>query len=100
MSCSPAESSSNRMSLLAYGIGTSQDFEITSITRNGIWVFVNNKEYFIPFNDYPELKLLPLLNELLRAKFSPPDHIYWENADIDIELEASEEPGKYLLKYT
>ena len=86
------------MSSLAYGIDTSKDFEISSITRHGIWIFVSDKEYFIPFEEYPELKFLPL-EELLQVEFSPPDHIYWEKADIDIELGALEEPEKYPLKY-
>ncbi len=85
------------MNLSNSGINT-LDYEITAITKNGIWIFINEKEYFIPFKNYPELLKLNL-KELLDVKFNPPDHLYWENADIDIELNALEEPKNFPLKF-
>ena len=73
-------------------------FEITGITKHGIWFILDDKEYFIPFKDYPMLKRLSV-EDLLNASFSPPEHIYWEKNDIDIELSALENPEKYNLTY-
>lgn len=85
------------MSLLKNGKNTS-NFEITGITKHGIWFILDDKEYFIPFKDYPSLKKMPV-EDLLNASFSPPEHIYWENHDIDIEISALENPEKYNLIY-
>jgi len=73
-------------------------FEITSITKHGIWFLLDNKEYFIPFKEYPQLKRLSI-QDILKVRFSPPDHIYWENYDIDIEISALENPKKFKLVY-
>ena len=85
------------MSLSNSGTNT-LDYEITAVTKNGIWILIDEKEYFIPFKDYPELLKLPL-DEILKVKFNPPEHLYWEKADIDIELTALEKPEKFPLKY-
>ena len=85
------------MSLLKNGKNISE-FEITTITQHGIWFLLKNKEYFIPFKEYPSLKKLSI-EDILNVSFSPPEHIYWENHDIDIELSALEHPEKYNLTY-
>ena len=30
--------------------------EIQNISKNGIWIFVNEREYFLPYKEYPWFK--------------------------------------------
>ena len=85
------------MNLKAYGSNTLTN-EVTGITKDGLWIYVNEKEYYIPFKEYPMLKNKPV-DQIFDLKYSPPNHLYWEGLDIDIELEALRNPEKYPLEF-
>ncbi len=40
------------MSLFQDGISTSLS-EVTNISHHGFWLLVDDREYFVPFKDYP-----------------------------------------------
>jgi hypothetical protein len=85
------------MTLQMSGTNTSLN-EVTNITQTGFWLIVENKEYFVPFNDYPEFKKATV-DQIYNAKQISPGSFYWEELDIDIELAALAEPDKYPLKF-
>ena len=62
----------------------------------GFWVFVEEKEYFIPFSDYPGFKESSI-NKILNVKFLPPSQLHWEEIDMDIELQALVYPEAFPL---
>lgn len=72
--------------------------EVANISAHGFWLFVQDKEYFLPFEDYPwfkDAKIKAILNvELLHQT-----HLHWPNLDVDLELESLESPEKYPLIY-
>ena len=72
--------------------------EVTSITQSGFWLLVDDKEYFVPFSDYPEFKQATV-EQICNAKQVDPDIFTWEELDIDIELDALAEPDKYPLAF-
>lgn len=72
--------------------------DVTNIAQTGFWLLVDNKEYFVPFNDYPEFKQATI-EQIYKVKRIGPDAFYWEELDIDIELAALAEPDKYPLKF-
>jgi hypothetical protein len=85
------------MTLQMSGTNTSLN-EVTNISQAGFWLLVEDKEYFVPFNDYPEFKLATI-GQIYNVKRIGLDAFYWEELDIDIELAALAEPDKYSLKF-
>ncbi|MCA1797824.1 MAG: DUF2442 domain-containing protein [Geobacteraceae bacterium] len=85
------------MTLQMSGTNTSLN-EVTNISQAGFWLLVEDKEYFVPFNDYPEFKLATI-EQIYNVKRIGHGAFYWEELDIDIELAALAEPDKYPLKF-
>lgn len=72
--------------------------EVLDISRNGIWLLVQGKEYFLAHADYPwfkESKLAAIYN----LKLLHGTHLHWPDLDVDLELESLRQPGKYPLVY-
>jgi hypothetical protein len=74
------------------------DFEITNIEKNGFWLLVDNKEYFILYEDYPIFKKASI-DQIFNIKRISPSQFSWPDIDIDIELEALEYPDNFILRY-
>lgn len=85
------------MSLSNCGAGT-LECEVTDINKNGIWILIRGEEYFISFKEFPMFKNLPV-EKIFHVTFFSPNHIRWEELDIDIELDSLEEPEKYPLVF-
>jgi len=79
------------------GTGT-LEYEITNIERFGIWLLADDKEYYIKFEEYPALKKASV-EQLLNLKRIGPSQFRWPDLDEDIELEALDDPEKYVLRY-
>ena len=71
---------------------------ITNIAPFGFWVLIEDKEYFISFSDYPGFKD-KTINQILNVIYIPPKQLSWESLDIDIEIDALENPKQFPLKY-
>jgi hypothetical protein len=85
------------MTLQMSGENTSLS-EVTSITQAGFWLLVDDKEYFVPFTDYPEFKQATV-EQICKPERVGSDIFSWEELDIDIELGALAEPEKYPLEF-
>jgi len=72
--------------------------EVTNITKFGFWVLINNKEYFVPFNDYPVFKQASV-EQIINFEMLSPQQLYWKNLDCDIKLSALENPQQYPLVF-
>ena len=72
--------------------------EVTHVSPHGLWVLVGEKEYLLPYSDYPwfsEAKVSEVMTvELLHGR-----HLRWPALDVDIELESLDYPDKYPLVY-
>lgn len=72
--------------------------EIVNISQHGIWLSVNDTEYFLPYTDFPWFKKATIASihnfRLLNA-----NHIYWPTLDVDLELDSLANPEKYPLIY-
>ncbi len=73
-------------------------YEITNIEKFGIWLLADDKEYYIKFEDYPAFKKASI-DQILNIKRISPTQFTWPDIDEDIELEALEQPEKYILRY-
>lgn len=80
-----------------HGTNTSE-IEVSNISLHGFWVFVNGKEYFLPFISFPWFRQAKI-DDILNVEFFKNRHLYWPALDIDLTLDIIENPNKYPLVY-
>ena len=76
---------------------SSSEVGVTHISSFGIWILVRDKEYFLPYEEFPWF-LKASLEEILEVEEIFPGHLYWPKLDIDLSLEIIEHPEKYPLR--
>jgi hypothetical protein len=72
--------------------------EITNIEPLGFWVLVDDKEYFVPFADYPVFQGASI-QQIFQMQRLSLTQLHWPELDADIELEALEQPEHYPLVF-
>ena len=65
----------------------------------GIWILVNEKEFFMPFTEFPWF-LKATVEQIYNLEFFHDKHLHWPALDIDIDLESLQYPEAYPLKYS
>lgn len=85
------------MSYTKRGINISK-VEVLNISKNGIWIFVQEKEYFLPYDNYPWFKN-SRIDEIFDVELLHERHLFWKKLDIDLEIKSLEYPEKYPLTY-
>jgi len=84
------------MSLRPHGIATS-GLEITNISSHGVWLLVGDRELFMSYEEFPWFKDAPV-GKVLNVVEQSPGHFYWPDLDVDLGIEAIENPEKFPLK--
>ena len=72
--------------------------EVTQISPNGIWVLIEDTEYFLPYEEFPwfqEATVAQTHNVRLLHGF----HLRWPDLDVDLHLESLVNLKKYPLVY-
>ncbi len=72
--------------------------EVTEIGRQGFWLVVDDREYFVPFSDYPVFRSASV-EQIFAMEQIGPTQLHWESLDADIELDALERPELYPLTW-
>jgi hypothetical protein len=72
--------------------------EITGLTAIGLWLLAGDREYFVPFADYPTFRQATV-EQIVNLHQPAPDQLCWPDLDIDIELPALDEPERFPLAY-
>lgn len=72
--------------------------EVQDISRNGIWLLIQGKEYFLAYADYPWFKEATL-SAIYNLKLIRGTRLHWPDLDVDLELESLQRPEKYPLVY-
>ena len=70
--------------------------EVTNISQHGFWLLFDDKEVFLPFDEFPWFKNAPV-SEILKVKLVSPSHLYWPDLDVDLSVESIENPDRYPL---
>jgi hypothetical protein len=78
-----------------HGIST-LEVEVTNISSNGFWIFIQDHEYFLPFKNYPWF-VKSAIEDITTVKLLNHKHLYWERLDIDIDVECLIHPENYPL---
>lgn len=74
------------------------EVEISHIDMHGIWLCVNDKEYFLPYGDFPWFKQATI-GDIFSVELHHQTHLYWPKLDIDLTLDILASPEAYPLIY-
>jgi hypothetical protein len=83
------------MRFAARGIATSA-VEVTNISQHGLWLLIEEGEYFLPFETFPWFQDAPV-GKLLHVERPSKQHVYWPDLDVDLEMECILHPERYPL---
>jgi hypothetical protein len=86
------------MKLKEIGKSILKTVEITNVSENGIWIIIKDKEYFMPYSDFPWFKNAKI-KDIFNVKLINEMHIYWPSLDIDLDVDSIENLEKYPLIY-
>ncbi|MEX2016276.1 MAG: DUF2442 domain-containing protein [Candidatus Hydrogenedentales bacterium] len=77
---------------------TTLDVEVTNISRHGFWILLDDRELFLPFDEFPWFRHATV-NAITSVQRPQPQHLYWPELDVDLEVESIEHPERYPLQY-
>jgi hypothetical protein len=72
------------------------DVEVTNISKHGFWLLLLGQEFFLPFQEFPWFRDVPV-GRLLNVELPHPHHLYWPDLDIDLAVELIEHPERFPL---
>lgn len=67
------------------------DVEVTHISMGGVWVLINDKEYFLPFKKFPVFRDATV-GAIHNVQFVNDDHISWPDLDVELSLDSMGTP--------
>ena len=70
---------------------TTSELEVTNISSHGIWLFTNEEELLLSYQDFPWLKEAPV-GKILHVEEPSLGHFYWPDLDIDLGIETIKHP--------
>jgi len=85
------------MTLEAHGRNISAA-EVSHINGHGFWLCVDDKEYFLPYDEYPWFKDTKV-RDILNVQLLYDHHLHWPGLDVDLEIDSLENPQNYPLMY-
>ena len=73
--------------------------EVTNISRHGFWIFLGDRELFLPFEEFPWFRGASV-EAILKVERPVEHHLYWPELDVDLTIESIEHPERFPLKAT
>ena len=70
--------------------------EVTNISKHGFWMLIDDRELFLPFNDFPWFKQ-STIDAILRVERPAAWRLHWPELDVDLSLDSIEHPELYPL---
>ena len=71
--------------------------EVTNISRHGFWLLADERELFLPFEEFPWFRKASI-GAILDVERPRPHHFRWPQIDVDLTLETIEHPERYPLR--
>ncbi len=71
--------------------------EVTNISRHGFWMLLDERELFLPFEEFPWFRDASVA-AILGVERPHPHHLYWPDLDVDLAVESIDFPDRYPLK--
>src|SRR6266516_3096482 len=70
--------------------------EVTNVSPHGFWLFLAERELFVPFKDFPWFREASV-RKITNVQLPSAHHLYWPDLDVDLAVESIEHPEKYPL---
>jgi len=70
--------------------------EVSLVSTHGIWVLLEEGEYFLPSETFPWFQKVPVAAVLNVRRLSE-DHLYWPDLDVDLSIESIRDPERFPL---
>ena len=70
--------------------------EVTNVSANGLWLLLNDKEYFLSFDQFPWFRKASIA-QITNVDLLSPHHLHWPDLDVDLAVESLEHPERYPL---
>ena len=83
------------MKSVAPGPSTSP-VEVTNVSTHGFWLFIDERELFVAFLDFPWFQDASI-RAITNVELPSPHHLYWPALDVDLAVESIEHPEEYPL---
>jgi hypothetical protein len=83
------------MTLKSHGKNTSS-VEVLNISSFGFWILVKEKEYFLPYKDFPWFQD-QILRSIQNVELIHDHHLYWPDLDVDLDVNSFNNLEKFSL---
>jgi hypothetical protein len=70
--------------------------EVTNVSAHGFWLFVGERELFVPFAQFPWFRDATI-RAITNVRRSSPHHLHWPDLDVDLAVESIMHPERYPL---
>src|SRR3990172_9103186 len=70
--------------------------EVGNISKHGFWLLIGDREHFLPFDQFPWFRSVPV-GQLLNVRLPQPHHLYWPDIDVDLTVDSIVRPEEYPL---
>ena len=85
------------MKFSARGANTSQ-VEVRNIDQFGFWLLIRDREYFLPYEDYPWFRKASV-DQILHVELLHGEHLHWPDIDVDLSVEILDTAESFPLIY-
>lgn len=77
-------------------VSATLEVEVTNISRHGLWLLVDDEEFFLPFDEFPWFKQATV-SAILNVERHGKEYLHWPTLDVDLTLESIRHPERYPL---
>ena len=70
--------------------------EVTNVSAHGFWLFVGERELFVPFKEFPWFRDASIA-QLCNVEWPQADHLHWPDLDVDLSVESIDHPERFPL---
>lgn len=70
--------------------------EVSLVSTHGIWILLEEGEYFLPSEKFPWFQRGPVAAVLNVQRLSG-DHLYWPDLDVDLSVASIRHPERFPL---
>ncbi len=70
--------------------------EVTNVSTHGFWLLVDDRELFVPFEEFPWFRDAPV-GKIVNVEQQGVNHLYWPDLDVDLAVESIERPAAFPL---
>jgi hypothetical protein len=66
---------------------TAPDAEVLNVSAHGFWLWVTDREFFLPFAEFPWFREATIA-QIARVELLHGTHLHWPELDVDLDVES------------